>query len=94
VEEARAYLADPVLGERLRECTEALMKVPGRSASEIFGYPDDLKLCSSLTLFAQLTPPQSVFNRALDAYFPDGPDGKTLQILRRKGFDQSTTMES
>ena len=53
----------------------------GRSATEIFGTPDDLKLRSSATLFASVSPPDSVFKSLLDKYFPDGPDGTTLRIL-------------
>ena len=62
--EARAYLDHPVLGKRLRECAEVLLAVEGRSASAIFGYPDDLKLCSSMTLFARAAEPGSVKSRA------------------------------
>lgn len=64
--EARAYLAHPVLGPRLIECVEALLKVERRSAHEIFGSPDDLKLRSCATLFAQVTPPGSVFEQLLE----------------------------
>ena len=56
VAEAQAYLAHPVLGPRLLECAEAVVRVEGRSAAEIFGSPDDLKLRSCATLFASLTP--------------------------------------
>src|SRR5215468_6851815 len=62
-EEARAYLAHPVLGPRLVECAEAVLQVDGRSAHEIFGSPDDLKLRSSASLFASVSPPGSVFER-------------------------------
>jgi uncharacterized protein (DUF1810 family) len=79
--EARAYLDHPVLGRRLVECAEAALGVEGRSASEIFGSPDDMKLKSSATLFASVTPPDSVFARLLDRYFGGERDGRTLQLL-------------
>jgi uncharacterized protein (DUF1810 family) len=80
--EARAYLEHPVLGPRLRECVQALLEVQGRSAAMIFGSPDDLKLRSSLTLFARAAgPPQSVFDDALAAYFDGLPDERTLAVL-------------
>src|SRR5579885_3598762 len=63
IEEARAYLDHPVLGARLRECAEAAVAVKSQSANEVFGSPDDLKLRSSATLFAAVSPPGSVFDR-------------------------------
>jgi uncharacterized protein (DUF1810 family) len=69
VAEAEAYLNHPVLGPRLRECAEATLAVEGRSAWAIFDSPDDLKLRSSATLFALVSPPGSVFHRLLDKYF-------------------------
>ncbi len=81
-DEARAYLAHPVLGERLLACVRAAIGNEGRSATEIFGTPDDLKLRSSATLFARVSPPDSVFQRLLDKYFPDGPDDATLRLLK------------
>jgi uncharacterized protein (DUF1810 family) len=80
VAEAEAYLAHPVLGPRLRECAEAALGVTGRSAAEIFGSPDDLKLRSSATLFASVSPAGSVFHRILDKYFHGEPDDKTLRL--------------
>lgn len=79
--EAEAYLRHPVLGPRLLECTEAGLAVEGRSANELFGSPDDLKLRSCATLFARVSPPGSVFERVLDRYFDGQPDEKTLQLL-------------
>lgn len=79
-DEARAYLAHPVLGPRLIECSEAALAVTGRTASDIFGFPDDLKLRSCATLFAHISPPDSVFARLLAKYF-DGPDARTLELL-------------
>ena len=81
VDEARAYLAHPVLGPRLTECAEAVGAVQGRSATEIFGSPDDAKLRSSATLFAHVSPAGSVFHRLLDKYFDGRTDGRTLQLL-------------
>ncbi len=65
VEEARAYLEHPILGPRLLTCAEAVVAVEGRSAMEIFGSPDDLKLKSCATLFSCVAPPGSVFDRVL-----------------------------
>ena len=65
-EEAAAYLAHPVLGPRLVQCAEALLDLEGRSAAQVFGYPDDLKLKSCLTLFANVAGAQSVFLQVLE----------------------------
>ncbi len=81
VGEAKAYLDHPILGPRLLECAEAVLRVEGRSAREIFGSPDDLKLRSCATLFACVSPPGSVFDRLLGKYYGGGRDGKTLQLL-------------
>jgi uncharacterized protein (DUF1810 family) len=81
-DEARAYLAHPVLGQRLIECAEAICSVTGRSAREILGTPDDLKLRSCATLFAQVSPPGSVFDRVLRRYYGGQPDQATLDLLR------------
>jgi uncharacterized protein (DUF1810 family) len=80
-EEAVAYLAHPVLGPRLRACAEAVLGVAGRSAHDIFGYPDDLKLRSSMTLFAHLAEPDSPFRRVLDRYFEGAEDPATTAVL-------------
>ena len=85
LDEARAYLAHPVLGPRLLQCSEALLRVAGRSATEIFGFPDDLKLRSCATLFGQVSPPGSVFDRLLEKYFAGEPDGRTLRLLGLDG---------
>lgn len=83
-EEARAYLAHPVLGPRLLACAGAVLGHPDKTAAEIFGYPDDLKLRSSATLFAQVSPPNSAFHRLLARFYPDdGPDERTLALLGR-----------
>ncbi len=83
VAEAAAYLNDPVLGRRLVECAEAVLRLESRSALEIFGSPDDIKLKSSATLFAHVSPAGSVFERVLEKYFGGNRDGKTLQLLAR-----------
>jgi uncharacterized protein (DUF1810 family) len=81
VAEAKAYLAHPLLGPRLLECAEAVVRIEGRSATTIFGSPDDLKLRSCATLFACVSPPDSVFDRLLAKYYRGERDGKTLQLL-------------
>jgi uncharacterized protein (DUF1810 family) len=84
--EAHAYLEHPTLGARLRECTRAVLAVKGRTAHEIFGSPDDLKLRSCLTLFAQAAaaspaPEDRVFGEALARYYRGEPDPLTLRLL-------------
>jgi uncharacterized protein (DUF1810 family) len=81
VGEAKAYLSHPVLGPRLTEVAEAAISVEGRSAYEIFGSPDDMKLRSCATLFAYVSPAGSVFGRLLDKYFEGKRDQKTLHLL-------------
>ena len=81
LEEAEAYLKHPTLGPRLRECAEALLALEGPTASQIFGYPDDLKLRSSATLFERVSPAGSVFEQLLDKYFNGERDSETLRLL-------------
>jgi uncharacterized protein (DUF1810 family) len=81
IKEARAYLAHPVLGPRLLESTEAVVGVEGRSAREILGSPDDLKLRSCATLFACVAPSGSVFDRLLGKYYGGERDDRTLHLL-------------
>lgn len=81
LEEARAYLAHPVLGARLHECVSILLDLDGLSAHAIFGSPDDMKLHSSLTLFAQAAPDETLFRKALERYFAGRPDQATLERL-------------
>lgn len=81
MEEAREYLDHPILGARLLECAETVLTIEGRSASEIFGYPDDVKLISSMTLFASIAEPGSVFGLVLDKFFNGRRDHKTLHFL-------------
>lgn len=80
-EEAQAYLDHSVLGSRLRECATALLGVQGKTANEIMGFPDDLKLKSSMTLFAALSNADPVFRQVLERYYHGARDEKTLQIL-------------
>ena len=79
--EARAYLAHPLLGARLRECTQATLNIECKSAHDIFGSPDDLKFRSSMTLF-DLASPNGIFRSALEKYFSGDADPMTLQKHR------------
>ena len=81
LDEARRYLSQPVYGNRLVESVKAVLAVSGRSASDIFGHPDDWKLQSSMTLFVLAAGPGSVFERVLEKYFQAKRDARTLQIL-------------
>ena len=81
LEEARAYLAHPVLGARLRDIAEAAAALPGHSARAVFGSPDDLKLRSCATLFSLVSAPDSVFDRLLDKYFAGARDAETLRLV-------------
>jgi uncharacterized protein (DUF1810 family) len=81
LDEARAYLAHPVLGPRYRQAVAAVNSVEGRTAHEIFGSPDDLKFRSSLTLFAEAAE-DPAFREALDRYYAGAPDPATLRLLR------------
>jgi uncharacterized protein (DUF1810 family) len=76
IDEARAYWRHPVLGLRLKECTELLLRAPAQSAHEIFGSPDDLKLRSCMTLFAEVAEEESVFNQVLERFFDGKPDAR------------------
>ncbi len=79
--EARAYLAHPVLGSRLRECTSILLQLGDLSLDQIFGYPDDLKFRSSMTLFAIASDSDSMFDDALAKYCDGHRDPSTLRLL-------------
>jgi len=83
-EEAEAYLNHPVLGERLRACTQAVLNIQQSSVAAIFGHPDDLKFHSSMTLFAEVAPPASPFHQALDQHFHGIPDAWTLSLMDLK----------
>ena len=80
--EAKAYLAEPTLRARLIEISEALLKLPENDPNKVMGYPDDLKLRSSMTLFAAADPDCPVFQQVLDKYFDGKPDQRTLDLLR------------
>ena len=82
IDEAKAFLRHPVLGPRLTECANALLAIVDRSATDILGSPDDLKLRSSATLFAHVSPPASEFERLLQMYWQGEPDQSTLELLR------------
>ncbi|HEV2609023.1 MAG TPA: DUF1810 domain-containing protein [Noviherbaspirillum sp.] len=79
--EASAYLRHPLLGKRLRECAALVAAVEGRTVAEIFGYPDDMKFHSSMTLFAHAAPEEAVFQECLDKYFAGNQDSLTLARL-------------
>lgn len=82
-EEARAYLAHPLLGPRLLACTQALLQHAEHSARDILGTPDDLKFRSSMTLFAAVASEPGLFQQALEAFFDGQPDRSTLERLDR-----------
>lgn len=81
-DEACAYLGHPLLGPRLQQCTELVLAIDGRSVHDIFGYPDDLKFRSSMTLFAEVSPDSPQFDAALRKYYDGEADTKTLELLR------------
>ena len=81
LDEARAYLAHPVLGPRLLESAEILVGLPGRSAEQVFGGIDAMKLRSSMTLFRHAAPPEPVFGQVLDQYFDGVPDPATEERI-------------
>lgn len=85
LDEARHYLAHPVLGERLTTCARTLLTITERSAHAIFGSPDDVKLRSSMTLFAEAAGPDSAFAEVLAHLFQSERDPKTLALLRQDG---------
>ena len=79
--EAEAYWQHPLLGARLKACSGLMLAVEGRTALQILGSPDNLKLRSCMTLFAQVAPHEPVFQRALDKYFGGEGDPRTLELL-------------
>lgn len=84
IDEARAYLSHPVLGPRLRECTRLVARIDGRSVDEIFGWPDNLKVRSSMTLFARATDDpdiQADFRAVLDKFYNGEDDPATVELL-------------
>jgi len=84
IEEATAYLQHPILGKHLVEISKAVVAVPGKSASDIFGYPDDLKLHSSMTLFSRVENSDPVFSEVINKYFGGLLDSRTLKLLEYK----------
>jgi uncharacterized protein (DUF1810 family) len=80
LDEARAYQKHPVLGARLHECTTAVLRHTGKSASQILGVPDDLKFFSCMTLFSEAAPQELVFRLALQAFFNGSKDPETLRL--------------
>lgn len=80
LDEAQAYWVHPLLGPRLRECTELVLAVKGRGAHEIFGTPDDLKFRSCMTLFAQATG-EPLFAKALKRFFDGRADPRTIELV-------------
>jgi len=87
--EAFAYIDHPVLGRRLLECSRLVGAVEGRSVSDIFGFPDNMKFRSSMTLFAQAGKERDVFEGLIAKYFAGEPDQATLDIIRRLGPGES-----
>ena len=83
LDEARAYLAHPLLGSRLEECVRLTLRIDGRSITDVFGSPDDMKFRSCMTLFDRAAPQEPIFAEALQRYFGGDPDDRTLELLRR-----------
>lgn len=83
LEEARRYAEHPLLGKRLHECTRLVCAIQNRNVSEVFGYPDDLKFHSCMTLFALAIPREPLFESALAKYFNGQRDAKTVEMLSR-----------
>ena len=81
-EDALAYWRHPVLGPRLLECTKLVLASSGRTAHEIFGSPDDLKLCSCMTLFDAVAPEEPAFRAVIDRFYGGVADAATLELLR------------
>ena len=82
IKEAKEYIDHPVLGKRILECSNIILNTEGKTANAIFGYPDDLKLRSCMTLFNYVAPEHKVFADVLQKYFGGEEDQKTLEILK------------
>ena len=82
IEEARAFLDHPYLGKNLKEICKVLLDTKSNDASYVMGYPDDLKLCSSMTLFIEADPEEKLFQQVLDKFFNGRKDSRTLNILK------------
>lgn len=89
IEEAKLYLKDPILGSRLIEISNQLYNLKGKTADEIFGYPDYLKLKSCMTLFSYISGKDSIFDKILEKYFNGEKDNKTLEIISKKSYKYS-----
>lgn len=81
VEEARSYISHPVLGPRLHECTQLVVNIDGRTANQIFGFPDDLKFRSSMTLFKHIAEDNQIFLDAIAKYYDGKEDDLTIKVL-------------
>ena len=84
IEEARAFLKHPYLGQNIREICKVLLNIESNDANYVMGYPDDLKLCSSMTLFIEADPEEKVFQKVLDKFFNGRKDSRTLEILKNQ----------
>ena len=82
IDEAKAYMKDPVLSARLIEISRALLTLDSSDPGRVMGFPDDLKLCSSMTLFHAAAPEEPVFSQVLDKFFGGRGDEITLRLLR------------
>ena len=87
LEEGRAYLEHPVLGKRLIEACEILLSLKDASMDEVMGFPDDLKLLSSMTLFEFISGSNSIFTKMIEFYFDDERDKKSLEIVKTMSLD-------
>ena len=83
LDEAKAYLRHDILGRNLLECTQTVVTIQGRTAHDIFGSPDDLKLKSCMTLFEFVDGPDSIFSKVLDKFYSGERDDKTLRLLQK-----------
>lgn len=90
LDEAADYLAHPILGKHLIEISNSVLEINGKSAAEIFGSPDDVKLRSSMTLFANVPNADPVFDKVLQKYFNGSHDEYTLELLLKIKFSHDT----
>jgi uncharacterized protein (DUF1810 family) len=86
LEEGRAYLKHPVLGPRLIKACEILLSLKDASMDEVMGFPDDLKLLSSMTLFEALADSNSIFTKVIDVYFEDERDEISLKLIKELSY--------
>jgi len=82
LEEGRAYLRHPELGPRLIEACEILLSLKDASMDEVMGFPDDLKLLSSMTLFEAASEPNSIFTKIIEIYFDDERDENSIELIK------------